>query len=100
MSKLTPELQKQIEQEAEQYESATQHEGLGPAIYVDGAIAYAEKWQAAEARAGRYEKALRQLREHILRCHKVLTNPNGLVMLPIIDEALTPKTTNDDTVNG
>lgn len=90
MSKLTHELQKQIEVESIKYESATQHEGLGPAIYVDGATIYAEKWQEAEQKAARYEKALKE----IVLLRRPL-NDDTAVLISL--QALTPKQTTDDT---
>jgi hypothetical protein len=55
---LSPELQAKIEQEAQKYESATQHEGLGPALYIDGAGKYALKWEQAEQLIEQMAKAL------------------------------------------
>lgn len=124
---LTPELKKQIEQEAAKYESATQHEGLGPAIYADGAIAYAECWQTAEAdkvklnrmlksavdtgkkaieRAERYEKALREIQAKAKQGifpHLPVETMGAQMCIEIdryITELFTHKTSTGDTVNG
>jgi hypothetical protein len=55
-----------IKVDAIKYESATQHEGLGPALYYEGAIAYAPwlytcqmNYAALQAKVDRYEAALK-----------------------------------------
>lgn len=128
MSNLTPELQKQIEQEA--IDATKDRKDTDFDIgwnqgyekgYEAAGIKYALKWQAAEAsakergkiittlnnrltnietalkeaeqRAERYEKALRG----ILETTPTVSGAN--TMRFIAREALTPKTTTDDTVN-
>jgi hypothetical protein len=96
---LSPELQKQIAVESIKYESATQHEGLGPAIYIDGAFKYAEKWQQEKELRERYEKALKdfadRLKEH---CEKMGVTSVVLQRITIDMEefTLTPKTSTDE----
>lgn len=58
---LKEQLQKQIEQEGAEHESATPHEGVGTGIYSAGAYKYATLWQAAEEKAEKYEKALKAI---------------------------------------
>lgn len=57
------ESEKQIEQEAIKYESWTEHEGLGPGIYKDGANKYGLKWEQAEAMIEKMAKALEGIRD-------------------------------------
>lgn len=90
---LAPELQTQIEQEAAKLYPLIGHvkKKIG---YETGAKKYAEKWQEAEARADRYEKALKEIYGHAGFV------PHKHEMITIAREALTPKTSIDDTANG
>lgn len=51
----------------------------------------AKLWQAAEEKAARYEKALKEILEHI-KTHRA--NEMGIAL--VISEALTPKTSEDE----
>lgn len=99
---LSPELHAQIEQEAKSsaanfnyYPESNECEDLESA-YVTGATKYTSKWQEAEQRAERYEKALKEIQEHIKNVLKGNTAVNIMGISLIISEALTPKTTNDE----
>lgn len=104
-NKLSPELQAQIEQEAEHYANVQHTE---KAKHIDhpqshrwddakedweaGATTYASLWQEAEQRAERYEKALKQIEQ--------MSDPGDYWlavcrMKSIASDALTPKTSTD-----
>lgn len=92
---MTPELQKQIEQEAKK--EAEKLKGRVPiyrygyeAGHCDAAEKYAALWQAAEAKAERYEKALREIYGHAGFV------PHKHEMITIAREALTTKTSTDE----
>lgn len=97
---LTPELQKQIEQEGDQRSEGFETKllaSIAKTEYEIGAEIYAEKWQRAERKAERYEKALTLIEQ--------MSDPGDYYkaicdMKAIASEALTPKQPTDDTVNG
>lgn len=94
---LNEQLQKQIEQEGKSsaanfnyFPDSTECEDL-ESSYATGASRYAALWQAAEEKAARYEKALKEIAAHT----------GGLIpqkheMIAIAREALTPKTGEDE----
>lgn len=95
---LNKQLQSQIEQEAEENTSHFKDNNDYQAGYIQGykdgyevsGVKYAELWQAAEEKAERYEKALREI---------IGYNGNGVPhkheMISIASEALTPKASTD-----
>jgi hypothetical protein len=122
---LSPELQKQIEQDAEHYANVQVGEKakfIGHHLshrwddakgdYETGAFSIAEKWQESEQRAERYEKALKAIRDWQLpptgqfwdddktkpMSYAACYGSNGErdFMRNIANEALTPKTSNDE----
>lgn len=123
MSKITPELQKQIENEAIDATKACKdtdfdigwNQGYEKGYEAAGEK-YALKWQEAEQRAARYEKALKAIRDWQLpdtgkfwndpeltpMSYEACYGSNGVrdYMRALANEALTPKQTTDDTVNG
>lgn len=114
---LNEQLQAQIEQEGSQRSEGFETKLLASVAKVEyeiGAETYAEKWQASEAdkvklnrtlksavdtgkkaiaRAERYEKALKD----IIALRRPL-NDDTAVLIAL--QALNPKTSTDDTVNG
>lgn len=119
---LTPELQSQIEQEAESRTARLNdnNDFQGGIIqgnkdgYEAGAEKYALKWQEAEQRAERYEKALKDIAmqktcEETEADEDIPIGSDGKRMgdiemgydccIETAREALTPKQTTDDTVN-
>lgn len=112
MSNLTLELQKQIEQEAKSsaanfnYYPGSEECGDLESAYVTGASKYALKWQAAEARAARYEKALREIQAKAKRGifpHLPVETMGAQMCIEIdgyITELFTHKTSTGDTDNG
>lgn len=109
---MTPELQKQIEQEAKEYaqKRCDDFEGkkhlhrktLLMYAHQSGATGYAEKWQAAEARAERMEKALREIKFKATSAifpHLPVETVAAQVCIEIeqlATETLTPKTGTDE----
>lgn len=97
---LNEQLQKQIEQEAD--DLATNSEkpdgfrfGLEDG-YIPGATKYAEKWQHEKELRERYEKALNAILNTNHDNHERVI----LKVKSLATEALTPKTSTDDTDNG
>lgn len=100
---LTPKLQKQIAKEAASsaanfhyYPDSEEYEDMQSA-YETGAKKYALKWQEAEQRAARYEKALQLIEQ--------MSDPGDYWkaicdMKAIASEALTLKTSSNGTDNG
>lgn len=95
---LNEQLQKEMEQEAKA-EVAKITDRI-PAYkfgyedgYYDAGQKYAAKWQEAQRRADRYEKALKEIYGHAGFV------PNKHEMITIAREAITHKTGSDDTVN-
>lgn len=114
---LTPELQKQIEQEAgERAEGWTDRmkSEIAKSEYYIGATVYAEKWQEEKELRERYEKALKAIAKPIAhlqqKAEKEGASLNGhfaqelarsaAFLQSLADEALNPKTSTDETDNG
>lgn len=108
---LTEQLQKQLDAEAKG--EAKKLTGRVPIFrmgyesgYFDGAETYALKWQAAEQRAERYEKALKEIRAKAKRGifpHLPVETMGAQMCIEIdqhITDLLTPKQTTNDTANG
>lgn len=96
---LNEQLQRQIEQEAASdassygYATGTEVDEDLQSVYRYAAGKYAEKWQAAEQRADRYEKALNLISQ--------MSDPGDYwvaicKMKSIAADALTPKTVSDE----
>lgn len=121
MKTLTPELQKQIEQEAEantlNFKDNNDYQGGIIQGYKDGyevaGDKYAELWQTAEARADRAEKALKEIAEWKLPAtdrfwdhgtglepmsYEACYGSNGVrdYFKALATEALTPKASDDE----
>lgn len=107
---LNEQLQKQIEQEAVHEASLHFHPQYSPdqntacrINYKNGASKYASLWQAAEEKAARYEKALKNFARQIkMHCNKmgirsvvIQCIANRMEELDIT-EAITPKTSEDE----
>lgn len=97
---ITPELQKQIEQEAKSsaanfcYHPGSSENEDNESAYTTGASRYAALWQAAEARADRYEKALREIQSKV---RKTIFPAKACTEIDRhITELLTPKTSSDE----
>lgn len=95
---LDEQLRKQIEQEADVITARMDDCEAGKIKgfeeeYIKAGERYAEKMQRAEAHAERYEKALKE----IIALRRPL-NDDTAVLIAL--QALTPKTSNDDKVNG
>lgn len=90
---LSKKLKKQIESEGSERSEGFESILLATVAkteYEIGAEKYAEKWQAAEARAERYYKALKE----ILCMTPTVTGANN--MRYIARQAITPKTSTDE----
>lgn len=92
---LNEQLQKQIEQEANKSASRlfnTHSKFIARTEYALGAERYAELWQAAEEKANRYEKALRQINSLATISDLKPGSVRGAEVCRIAKDALTPKT--------
>lgn len=118
--KLSEEMKIEIMQEGKDYahnrfsslkdKKHLQRQTLMMYAYWEGGQAYAEKWQAAEQRAEKYEKALKDIFNPIgylqrksdeenarLDGHQAILLANSVSFIQnIAREALTPKTSGDD----
>ncbi len=101
---LKEQLQKQIEQEAKSsaadfnyYPESTECEDL-ESSYATGASRYAALWQAAEEKANRYEKALKEIRAWELTTGSKIKVKHLDILKDImetVNKSLTPKTSED-----
>lgn len=104
---LTPELKKQLDDESKEYATMFKYgKEYRQNAHFDGAKSYALKWQEAEQRAERHEKALRDIKGKAMDgiFPSIPIENMGAQMCieieKIATEALTPKQTTDDKANG
>lgn len=102
---LTPELQKQLDEESKEYAAMFKYgKEYRQNAHFDGAKSCVLKWQEAEQKAARYEKALKEIADRPTTKEVEISKKDGAIAYNAIieeaREALNPKQPNHDTDSG